>query len=202
MIACLKGTLLHKGDEEVEMLVGGVGYLVAVPRSCLETLPPAGTEILLHVHTQVREDAITLFGFADRLDREMFLLLGKVTGVGPRLALALLSGLPTPALARAIQARDLHRLTRISGIGKKIAERLCLELADKVLPFLAAGPAAPAAGAGEATGEDLVSALVNLGYPAVRAKAALEALRQELGAEVFLALPLPELIRRALRSLA
>ena len=153
MISCLKGELFYKSPEKVTILVNGVGYEVFLSSASLEKLPQLGEEVFLHTYTYVREDTLTLFGFADTDEKKMFLLLINVSGVGPKLALSILSGISPLDLARSIATKDVTRLTGLSGVGKKTAERLCLDLKDKVgfivsgdeeLPDFAAG--APAEG--------------------------------------------------------
>ena len=147
MISCLKGELFHKSPEKVTILVNGVGYEVFLSSTSHEKLPPLGEDAFLHIYTHVREDTLILFGFADSDEKAMFLLLINVSGVGPKLALSILSGIRPVDLARAIATKDVTRLTGLSGVGKKTAERLCLDLKDKVgliaggdeLPDFAAG---------------------------------------------------------------
>jgi len=206
MIACLRGELLHKSPGKVVIDVGGVGYLVACSKTCDERLPKVGQEIFLHIHTEVREDSISLYGFADLEEREMFLLLIGVSGVGPKLALNILSGSTTRELATAIMSKDLGRLTKLPGVGRKTAERLCLELQDKVQAIAAWQPAhlppvVPEGGSDQRS-MDVISALVNLGYQANMARQAVEAIRQQLSAEQYDGLSLEGLLRQALRSLA
>jgi len=206
MISCLKGELFHKSPEKVTILVNGVGYEVFLSTTSLEKLPQIGEEVFVHTHTYVREDALTLFGFADTDEKKMFLLLINVSGVGPKLAQAILSGIRPVDLAHAISARDVARLTTLSGVGKKTAERLCLDLKDKV-GFIAAGveefpdykAGAPAEGSKE---KDVVSALINLGYPQSRAHIALAAVKRRLSPESLAEMRVEELIRETLRSLA
>jgi len=206
MISCLKGELFHKSPEKVTVLVGGVGYEVAVSTTSLEKLPQLGEEVFIHTYTYVREDVLSLFGFADTDEKKMFLLLINVSGVGPKLALSILSGIRPVDLARAIASRDVARLTGLSGVGKKTAERLCLDLKDKV-GFIAGseeefpdlGGVAPMEGTKE---RDVISALVNLGYPQSRAHIALGAVKRRFAPESLAEMRLEELIRETLRSLA
>jgi Holliday junction DNA helicase RuvA len=201
VIAHLSGEVLSVRDQRIVVDVGGVGYEVFAPApTCLGHGP--GAKLALHVRTLVREDAIQLFGFETAEEKELFVLVTGVTGMGPKLGLALLSELPPGELARAIGREDLTRLTRVSGIGKKTAERLCLELKDKVLGLTAGLGAAPAPRAAEAGAapadplEDAVSALVNLGYPRARADTAVR--------QAALDSPdatLEELVRRGLAGL-
>lgn len=202
MIACLRGELFSKTPESLIIDVGGVGYQVHAPRAKPDRFPAVGEEIFLHIHTDVREDAITLYGFFEPDEKKMFLQLIAVSGVGPRLALNILSGLPAAALAEAICADDIGRLTRIPGVGKKTAERLCLELKDKVrfLPERLQ-TASAATEAEDQRSADAVSALVNLGYPPARAREAVKAVQRQVAPELFAAMPIEELLRQALRSL-
>lgn len=192
MIARLRGTVVEKMPTRVVLEVGGVGYEIHVPLSSFSAVGDAGSELTLHVHTHVREDALQLFGFASPLEQTLFERLLTISGIGPRLALAVLSGLAPQELVQAIAGADLARLTSIPGVGKKTAERIVLELKDKL-----AGVGVPhtlAEGAGPR--EDLVSALVNLGYHRPAAERAVEqALKSAPGTDFEQAL------RHALRTL-
>lgn len=206
MIASLKGELIQKSPDKVIVDVNGVGYEVFLSSASLQKMPITGEEVFLYIHTSVREDSLTLFGFADMEEKEMFLLLINVSGVGPRLALTILSGIRPDALSRAISTKDIGRLTTVSGVGKKTAERLCLDLRDKVGFMLTldeheAGEMIADAGDHKTTA-DVISALVNLGYPSVRAHQALAVVRKRMAPEKFSALRVEELIREILRSLA
>jgi Holliday junction DNA helicase RuvA len=163
MIAFLRGRVLEKHPNRVIVDVGGVGYDVAVPLSTFYTAGEPGAAIELRVHTHVRDDQLALFGFASALELLMFERLIAVSGIGPRLALSVLSGIEPADLAQAIQRGDLGRLTRIPGVGRKTAERIVVELRDRLPQAIAATSAAPAA-RGAALRDDLVSALANLGY--------------------------------------
>src|SRR5262245_17444095 len=132
MIAHLRGTLLEKHPNLAIVDVGGVGYEVMIPVSAFSSLPETGAEVRLHIHTHVREDALVLFGFVSPADKTLFQKLIPVSGVGPKLAITTLGGLTAPDLAAAIKAGSLETLTRIPGVGKKTAERLVLELRDKL----------------------------------------------------------------------
>jgi len=162
MIGHLKGTVLAKSPERVLLEVGGVGYEVHIPVSTYYELDRLGdgAPASLHVHTHLREDAISLYGFWTETEKRLFERLIGVSGIGPRLARVILSGMPPAELIRAIAGGDLVRLSGIPGVGKKTAERMVLELRDRVRE-IAAPAEAVAAGPGD---EDLVSALVNLGY--------------------------------------
>lgn len=206
MISCLKGELFHKSPEKVTLLVNGVGYEVFLSSASLERLPQLGEDVFLHTFTYVREDTLTLFGFADIDEKEMFLLLINVSGIGPKLALSILSGIRPVDLARAIATKDITRLTGLSGVGKKTAERLCLDLKDKV-GLIVGGeeglPDSPAGSQVEGNKEkDVISALVNLGYPQSRAYIALSEVKRRFSPEALAEMRVEELIRETLRSLA
>lgn len=197
MIAKLRGALAGKQPSRLVVDVGGVGYDVQIPLSTYYAVGDRGAEVTLRIHTHVREEALALFGFATGLELDLFERLIGVNGVGPRLALAVLSGIEPPALVEAIRTADVARLTGIPGVGRKTAERIALELKDK-LPG-AAGVAGvdgePAAGGGDLRA-DVVSALLHLGYhrsPADRAVRA--ALRRNPG-------DFEATLRQALRELA
>jgi len=176
MIAYLNGVVRERHPARVVLEVHGVGYELQVPTRTFQQLPAPGAAAAVFVHTHVREDAIQLFGFAAAAERELFDRLIAVNGVGPKMGLAILSVLAPEDLARAVQSNDLARLTTIPGVGKKTAERLVMELRDK-LP--AASPDAAAAVAITGAGEDVLSALVNLGYaPAPAAQAVQRALQK------------------------
>ena len=187
-------------------MVGGVGYEVFLSGSSLERLPSLGEEVFLYAYTYVREDTLSIFGFVDADEKEMFLLLIGVSGVGPKLALAILSGISPNDLSRSIATKDITRLTGLSGVGKKTAARLCLDLKDKVGVIGAGDDGLPdfetegkVAGSVES---DVVSALVNLGYPQTRALNALAAVKRRLPAEKLAEMKVEELLRQTLRSLA
>lgn len=194
MIGFLRGKLVAKQPPVLLIDVNGVGYEVEAPMTTFYDLPETGKEITLHTHLVVREDAHTLFGFAKLSDRALFRSLIKISGVGPRMALAILSGMSADAFVRCIQDNDAAALTRVPGVGKKTAERLVVELRDKLgkgeaggaeLPSVSSGPANPV--------EEAVSALIALGYKppdASRMVRAIEA--KDLGVE--------EIIRRALQT--
>jgi len=166
MIAWLRGSVQRKTADSVIIDVSGVGYLVAIPVSTLGAVPEPGGEISLHIHTHLREDSLSLFGFATELEKELFQLLLGVSGIGPKLALSVLSGLAAPDLLAAIGSSDDTKLCAIPGIGKKTAARLCLELKDKVRQLAPEAQLRTEAGASVLSGhlDDAVSALVNLGY--------------------------------------
>jgi Holliday junction DNA helicase RuvA len=198
VIAQLRGRLLRKAAGDVVVDVGGVGYRVFIPVSTFYRLGEVGSEASLLVHTHVREDALSLFGFLTREEQELFELLIGVAGVGPKLAVNVLSGIETPELEQALASGDLARLTRIPGVGRKTAERLVLELKDKVkaLPRAPAETGA-AAGAPSAMKEDLLSALANLGYSRGEAEKGVDRALQHDGAGRF-----EDLLRRSLQVLS
>lgn len=171
MIGLLRGMLAACGPDRLVLDCGGVGYEVVVTPRTLADLPTRGSEVTLHVHTQVREDAITLYGFGSEADRQAFRVLMTVTGIGPKLALAIVGTTEPEALARAIAAEDVRGLSRIPGLGNKTAARICLELKDKLGKLVAqprlvaGGPPVVAAGETEAT-RDATEALAALGYNA------------------------------------
>ena len=165
MIAFLRGRVLEKQPSRIIVDVGGVGYDLAVPLSTFYTAGDAGAEIVLRVHTHVREDQLALFGFATALELAVFERLIAISGIGPKLALSVLSGIEPRELVAAVQRGDHGRLTRIPGVGKKTAERIVIELRDrlpKAVEAAGAGAAVPAPG--DAMRDDLISALTNLGY--------------------------------------
>jgi Holliday junction DNA helicase RuvA len=165
MIALLTGRIVEKVPSRVIVDVSGVGYDVLVPLSTFYVLGDAGAPARLRIHTHVREDVIALYGFATALEQELFERLIAIGGVGPKLALAVLSGIEPAELIRAIRGHDVERLTRIPGVGKKTAERISLELRDRLPASLAAaGEAATPAAPGDQRRGDLISALLNLGY--------------------------------------
>jgi holliday junction DNA helicase RuvA len=164
MIAYLRGRVLEKHPNRIAVDVSGVGYDVFVPLSTFYGIGDTGSEIALRIHTHVREDAIALYGFATRLEQDLFERLIGVGGIGPKLALAVLSGLEPPELVKAIERGDIARLTNIPGVGKKTSERIVLELKDR-LPHLPAAPTDDGASReASPVREDVLSALVNLGY--------------------------------------
>ncbi len=173
MIARLKGTLVEKTPSRIVIDVAGVGYDVLVPLSTFYGLGETGSAVTLRVHTHVREDVIALFGFSSPLEQDLFERLIAISGIGPKLALSVLSGIDPAELVRAIRAQDVARLTRIPGVGKKTAERIGLELKDR-LPHGPA-PAEAAAHAGDDLRADLLSALTNLGYKGAVAEKAVDA---------------------------
>jgi len=190
MIARLTGVLAHKAPPFVLVDVNGVGYEVQVPMSTFYNLPELGAKVTLLTQFIVREDAQLLFGFATDVERESFRELVKISGVGPRIALAVLSGLSTNELAQAVAAQEAGRLVKVPGIGKKTAERLLLELKGKLAPALGAAGVVVA----NDTQGDILQALVALGYSDKEAQAALKALPADVSVS--------DGIKQALKALA
>jgi Holliday junction DNA helicase RuvA len=175
MIARVAGTIAEKHPGRVIVDVQGIGYDVQVPLSTFYVLGEPGAPVTLRVHTHVREDLIALFGFATGLEQDLFERLISISGIGPKLALAVLSGMEPPDLVRAIKAQDVARLTSIPGIGKKTAERIGLELKDRLPQAMqAAADAAKPAAPEDQMRADLLSALINLGYQRPAAEKAIE----------------------------
>jgi holliday junction DNA helicase RuvA len=172
MIAHLRGTLLAKHPNQVVVETGGVGYEVNISVPTFSELPAQGAEVALHIHTHVREDVIALYGFLRPAEKVLFEKLMTVSGIGAKLAITILSGMAADDMAAAIRGNDLARLTKIPGIGKKTAERMVLELRDK-LPPAAGSSTTPTLPAISAMEEDVLSALVNLGYQRATAEKAL-----------------------------
>ncbi|MBU0944340.1 MAG: Holliday junction branch migration protein RuvA [Proteobacteria bacterium] len=205
MIASLTGTVQFIGSDRVVVEVGGVGYEVFLSRDGVSRLPEKGEDLFLYIHTNVREDAIVLFGFQEQSEKEMFLTLKAVSGIGPKLSLAILSGMQLDALCQAIFTEDINGLTSIQGVGKKTAERICVELKDKVGGFQAVD-SLPASipeklmSGGTLVG-DALSALVNLGYPEQMVRQALSRVKKQVGGDFFKEMALEELIKEGLRAL-
>lgn len=175
MISLLRGTLLEKTPSRLIVDVAGVGYDVQVPLSTFYVLGDAGVAVTLRIHTHVREEVIALYGFATPLEQGLFERLIGISGIGPKLALAVLSGIEPADLVRAIRLQDVARLTAIPGIGKKTAERIGLELKDRLPASMqAAGTAAAEASPGDQLRGDLLSALLNLGYQRTPAEKAID----------------------------
>ena len=193
MIAHLRGKLIHKQPGQAIVEAAGVGYDVTISVPTFTALPPIGAEASLHIHTQVREDQIALFGFLERDEKRLFERLITVTGVGPKLAITLLSGLSAERAVTAIRAHDHASLTRIPGVGKKLAERLVLELKDKLDDFATAPVPVTVHGAAV---EDVRSALTNLGY---QRPAAEKAIQLSVAKEAGLAADFDGLFRAALK---
>ncbi|MDD5101011.1 MAG: Holliday junction branch migration protein RuvA [Syntrophales bacterium] len=200
MIARLSGILIQKSVSQCVVDVHGTGYRVIVPLSTFYELPEAGCNVVLQIHTHVREDAISLYGFYTDEEREVFKLMISVGGIGPKLAVNILSGISAGEWIRAIAAEDLKRLTGIPGVGRKTAERMILELKDKAVNL--GRDVAPvedvAVRTGEQAREDALSALVNLGYKGSSARDAVEQIMKEAPES----LSLDRILKKALRLLA
>jgi Holliday junction DNA helicase RuvA len=171
VIAHLRGRLLSKLPHQAIVEAGGVGYDVAISVGTFTALPSENAEVSLHIHTQVREDTLALFGFLTRDEKRVFERLITVSGVGPKLAVTILSGLSTERLVSAIRGQDHAMLVKVPGVGKKLAERLVVELKDKLEDMAVAPAASPPAGP---AADDVLSALVNLGYSRPAAQKAIE----------------------------
>ena len=195
MIAHLRGRILRKAPQELVLDVAGVGYRVTIPLSTFYRLGEPGAEVSLLTHTHVREDTFALFGFVSASEQALFERLISVAGVGPRLAIGILSGIEAPDLVGALRSGDVTRLTRIPGVGKKTAERLVVELKDKMEGLEGTEPSRE--GAPTAGQDDLVSALVHLGYSRNEAERGVERALAEGGDGRF-----EELLRRTLRVLS
>lgn len=195
MIAFLRGQVLQKHPDRLIVDVHGVGYLVHVPLSTYYNLGEDAAPVALHIHTHVREDALQLFGFLTPLEQELFEHLIGVSGIGPKLALAVLSGIEAGELVAAVQRADIARLTRVPGVGKKTAERLVLELKDRLAKHVAPLDASPAT-AQDRLKDDLVSALLNLGYHRQPAEKAVDRVLSDAGGSTF-----EQALKAALREL-
>ncbi len=196
MIGLLRGRLLEKRPNQVILDVSGVGYLVAVPLSTFAALGELHTEVTLLIHTHVREDALALYGFLSQREKHLFELLLGASGVGPSLALKILSGMNVEELVPAIRTGDLGRLTKIPGVGRKTAERMVVELKDKLEAVaMEAEKTAPASPAGVEA--DVKSALINLGYDERAAESAVMEAKREAGTGNF-----EKLLREALITLS
>jgi holliday junction DNA helicase RuvA len=179
MIATLKGSIAEKTPSRVVVDVAGVGYDVLVPLSTFYALGEPGAAVALRIHTHVREDVIALYGFLTRLEQDLFERLIAINGIGPKLALAVLSGIEPAELIRAVRTQDVARLTRIPGVGKKTAERIGLELKDRLPASLKTLEPTPAASTpADQLRDDLLSALINLGYQRPVAEKAVEKVLQ------------------------
>ncbi len=164
MIAQLTGTLLEKEADRVVVDIHGVGYEVSIPFSTYYELGEAGETVTLQIHTHVKEDALSLYGFSAVKEKRLFKRLIQVSGIGPKLGITILSGLPADELIQAVMGADVVRLNGIPGVGKKTAERIVLEMRDKVVGLASAEDEAVVGGASGSLQRDVVSALVNLGY--------------------------------------
>ena len=195
MIAHLSGTLLEKHVQRIVVNVGGVGYDVQVPLSTFYGIGDPGSSVSLRVHTHVREDAIQLFGFGTALELSLFQRLIAVNGIGPKVALSVLSGIEPGDLVRAIRQSDVGRLTSIPGVGKKTAERIVVELKDR-LPKSEAAETVDAAD-GDDVRSDVLSALANLGYHRAAAEKAVDGVMRKTEAKTF-----DGLLREVLKALS
>jgi Holliday junction DNA helicase RuvA len=201
MIALIKGKIAYKGISHVVVDTQGVGYRVFIPLTTFYELPDLGHMVTLHIHTHVKQDAISLFGFYTLQERELFQLMISVSGIGPKIAMNILSGISANDLLQAISSGNLGKLVSIPGVGKKMAERLILELKEKVIKKMVAEniPAADAEQkAAEIVKEDALSALVNLGYKSNVAKDALDKVLQAADQE----LAMDQLLKNTLKILA
>lgn len=201
MIAHLSGKLLEKNATHVIVDVAGVGYEVNIPLSTFYELGEEGEDVTLRIYTHVREDAIQLFGFSSSRERDLYLKVISVQGIGPKLGITVLSGIGVDELARAVKGNDLARLTSIPGIGRKTAERLVIDLRDKVgeLALAKSGsePSSSSIAIGNEHFDDALSALINLGYQRAVAEKALSAARSDVAEPTV-----QKLLRRALQLLA
>ena len=199
MIGRIRGNLVHKQPPDILVEVGGVGYEIQVPMTTLFRLPELGSEVSLLTHFVVREDAQLLYGFIDEQDRQLFRQLIRVSGVGPKLALTILSGMDSTSFARCVQRDDISSLVALPGVGKKTAERLLVEMRDRlkdwILELDQAQPANSPAGSGREMLAEAESALVSLGYKPTEASRAVSAVSDD-GIKSS-----EELIRRALQSM-
>jgi len=196
LIAHLAGRILRKSPQEVVVDVSGVGYRLVIPLSTFYRLGETGEDARLLVHTHVREDALVLFGFLTAEEQGIFERLIEVSGVGPKLAVNVLSGIEANELAEALRSGDLARLTRVPGVGRKTAERLVLELKDKLSGF-GGGSSSPPEARASALKDDLVSALANLGYSRAEAEKGVDKTLREGGDGRF-----EDLLRLSLRLLS
>jgi len=193
MIAQLRGVLLEKHPNQAIVETGGVGYDVTIPVSTFTKLPDAGAEVRLRIHTHVREDALALYGFLTQDEKALFEKLISVSGIGPTLAIKILSGLAAPDLVLSIRRGEVEKLVKLPGVGKKTAERMVLELRDKLPPVTGEEPAPPPAEALSPVDQDVLSALLNLGCGRPQAEAAVRKAKAAGGALEF-----EPLFRRAL----
>jgi Holliday junction DNA helicase RuvA len=193
MIAHLRGKLIAKHPNQAIVEAGGVGYDVTISVPTFSELPALNTEVSLFIHTHVREDALALFGFLRQQEKQLFEKLLSVSGIGPKLAITILSGMPADAMVAAIKGNNIAGLTRIPGIGKKTAERMVLELRDKLEGF---GISAEVLTAASPVEEDVISALVNLGYQRSLAEKAVSGLGKVSGESFDM------LFRKAMAGLA
>ncbi|MDA2933857.1 Holliday junction branch migration protein RuvA [Acidobacteria bacterium AH-259-D05] len=195
MIASLKGVLREKSAGRIVIEINGVGYEVLIPFSTYYELGEVGDTVSLRIYTHVKEDAFSLYGFQTTKEKRLFTQLIQVSGIGPKLGVTILSGLPVDEFIQALMDGNVVKLTGIPGVGKKTAERLVLEMKDKVLEWFPEMEEAPAVGSGSLQA-DVVSALVNLGYPKNTAERAVSTALEEGPEDVFEAL-LKKSLRKA-----
>ncbi len=195
MIAHLKGALTEKAAGRVVVDVSGVGYEVLIPYSTYYELGEVGDTVSLHIYTHVKEDAFSLYGFSTNKEKRLFTQLIQISGIGPKLGVAILSGLPVSEFVEAVTGENVVKLNEIPGVGKKTAERLVLEMKDKVVEWFPQFEEDQAGGVSGSLHVDVVSALVNLGYPKNTAERAAARARQEVEADSFEAL-----LRESLRK--
>lgn len=201
MIALINGKIVYKGVSHVVVDVHGVGYRIFIPLTTFYELPEVGRDIALHIHTHVKEDAIHLFGFYNEQERDLFQMMISVSGIGPRIAMNILSGISAPELFHAISSRNVEKLIHIPGIGRKMAERLILELKEKVTKKMLLERDTVGEGWGEPSDmirDDALSALLNLGYKNNVAKDALDKVWRSSDGK----LGMDELLKKALKILS
>jgi Holliday junction DNA helicase RuvA len=201
MIALIKGKIAYKGISHVVVDTQGVGYRIFIPLTTYYELPELGHIVSLHIHTHVKQDAISLFGFYTLQERDLFQLMISVSGIGPKIAMNILSGIAANDLLQAISGGDLGKLVSIPGVGRKMAERLILELKEKIIKKMIAENIPPAdmqRKAAEVVKEDALSALVNLGYKSHTAKDAIDKVLQAAEQE----LAMDQLLKNTLKILA
>ena len=198
MIAFIRGRIVDKQPNRIIIDIQGVGYDVHVPLSTFYEIGEVGTDVALRVHTHVREDALQLYGFLTELERQLFERLIAISGIGPKLAVAVLSGMDPRDLVTAVQRADIARLTSIPGVGKKTAERIVLEMKDRLAQIVmpAAADTAPPASGADRLRADLLSALQNLGYHRPQAEQAIEAAVKSMTDATF-----EQALKSALREL-
>jgi Holliday junction DNA helicase RuvA len=200
LIGHLSGKLKFKQPSQVVVDAGGVGYEVTIPLSTFYDVGEIGSELALFIHTHVREDALQLFGFRTRAEKDLFLKLTSVSGVGPKLGITILSGMPVGELIQVISAGDAARLTTIPGVGRKTAERVAMELRDKLKGISPAAEAVAAFGAAASDAgvlDDAISALLSLGYPRPLAERTVSAVASESGERTI-----EGVLKRSLRKLS
>ncbi len=201
MIAMLSGKIAYKGISHIVVDVSGVGYRVFIPLATFYALPEAGETVSLHIHTSVKEDAIHLFGFYTQQERELFQLMISVSGIGPKIAMGILSGISSQELLEAISGGHVTKLITVPGVGRKMAERLILELKEKVIKKMAAESISmsdPRKNLSDAMREDVLSALVNLGYKQTAAKDAIDKVASDFQGEPAM----DQLLKKSLKILA